>query len=146
MHPDDRIALGELWVELTGGERETAEIEVRLGRADERRWFLLSLVIDRDAALVYIIGKDVHESRRASARLGDAEARFRSAFEKSAIGMTITGLDARFVRVNEAFAGMVGRSVEELTGAAVRDVSHPDEWQADRELVEQLVADPRAIV
>jgi diguanylate cyclase (GGDEF)-like protein/PAS domain S-box-containing protein len=146
LHPDDRAALGQLWLELSGGVRETAEIEVRLGRTDQRRWFLLSLVIDRDAALVYIIGKDVHESRRASARLGDAEARFRSAFEKSAIGMTITGLDARFLRVNEAFGRMVGRSVEELTGFPVREISHPDEWEADRELVEELVANPGAIV
>jgi len=146
MHPDDRAALGALWADLVGGARETAELEVRLGPGDERRWFLLSLVIDRDAALVYIIGKDVHESRAATARLGDAEARFRSAFESSAIGMTITGLDARFVRVNEAFAGMVGRSVEELTGAAVRDVSHPDEWQADRELVAELLSNPGGIV
>jgi len=142
MHPDDRAALGGLWGELLGGVRETAELEVRLGRGDERRWFLLSLVIDRDAALVYVIGKDVHASRMA----GDAEARFRSAFEKSAIGMSITGLDARFVRVNEAYAHMVGRTVEEMTGAPVRTVSHPDEWDADRELVAELVSNPGGIV
>jgi diguanylate cyclase (GGDEF)-like protein/PAS domain S-box-containing protein len=142
MHPDDRAALGGLWADLLGGARETAELEVRLGRGDERRWFLLSLVIDRDAALVYVIGKDVHASRMA----GDAEARFRSAFEKSAIGMSITGLDARFVRVNEAYAHMVGRTVEEMTGAPVRTVSHPDEWEADRELVAELVANPGGIV
>jgi diguanylate cyclase (GGDEF)-like protein/PAS domain S-box-containing protein len=146
MHPDDRAALGALWDELVGGGRETAELEVRLGPGDERRWFLLSLVIDRDAALVYIIGKDVHESRMATTSLGDAEARFRSAFEKSAIGMSITGLDARFVRVNEAYARMVGRTVEEMTGAPVRDVSHPDEWEADRELVGELIANPGGIV
>jgi len=142
MHPGDRAALGALWGELLGGARETAELEVRLGPSDDRRWFLLSLVIDRDAALVYIVGKDIHESRMA----GDAEARFRSAFEKSAIGMSITGLDARFVRVNEAYAHMVGRTVEEMTGAPVRTVSHPDEWDADRELVEELIANPGGIV
>ena len=146
MHPDDRATLGGLWGGLIAGARETADLEVRLGPGDERRWFLLSLVIDRDAELVYVIGKDVHESRRASARLGDAEARFRSAFEKSAIGMSITGLDARFVRVNEAYAHMVGRTVEEMTGAPVRDVSHPDEWEADRTLVAELIANPGGIV
>jgi diguanylate cyclase (GGDEF)-like protein/PAS domain S-box-containing protein len=146
MHPDERAALRAVWGELTGGARETAQLEVRLGPGDERRWFLLSLVVDRDASLVYIIGKDVHESRMAVARVGDAEARFRSAFEKSAIGMSITGLDARFVRVNEAYAAMVGRTVEEMTGAPVRDVSHPDEWEADRELVDELVANPGGIV
>jgi diguanylate cyclase (GGDEF)-like protein/PAS domain S-box-containing protein len=118
----------------------------RLGPGGARRWFLLSLVVDRDAELVYIIGKDVHASREAGERLSDAEARFRSAFHNSAIGITITGLDARFVSVNAAFARLVGRSVEELTGAAVSDVSHPDEWEADRALVGELMADPGGIV
>jgi diguanylate cyclase (GGDEF)-like protein/PAS domain S-box-containing protein len=144
LHPDDRAALGERWAALVAGERATAEIEVRLGM--RRRWFLLSLVVDRDAELIYIVGKDVHASREASERLGDAEARFRSAFESSAIGITITGLDARFVRVNTAFADMVGRSVEDLHGAPVADVSHPDESDADRALVDELMADPGGIV
>ena len=33
MHPDDRATLGALWAELVRGARETAELEVRLGRA-----------------------------------------------------------------------------------------------------------------
>jgi diguanylate cyclase (GGDEF)-like protein/PAS domain S-box-containing protein len=146
MHPDDRAALTERWMELVAGTDDAAEVAVRLGPPDRARWFLLSLVVDRDTALVYLIGKDVHESRQATARLGDAEARFRGAFENSAIGMTITGLDARFVRVNEAFASIVGRTVEELHGACVRDVSHPDEWDADRALVGALIANPGGIV
>jgi diguanylate cyclase (GGDEF)-like protein/PAS domain S-box-containing protein len=146
MHPGDRAALTERWSELVGGARDGAEVEVRLGPDGDRRWFLLSLVVDRDAGLVYVIGKDVDESRRAAEGLGDAEERFRSAFESSGVGMTITGLDAQFVRVNAAFATMVGRSVEELTGAPVRSVSHPDEWEADRALVAELVANPGGIV
>ena len=146
MHPDDRAALTERWMELIAGTADAAEVAVRLGPPDRARWFLLSLVVDRDAALVYLIGKDVHESRQATERLGDAEARFRGAFENSAIGMTITGLDARFVRVNEAFARIVGRTVDELHGAYVRDVSHPDEWAADRALVGELIANPGGIV
>ena len=147
MHREDRAALAERWAELLGGGHETAELEVQLGSSDDdRRWHLLSLVVDRDAELVYFVGKDVDESRRAAARLGDAERRFRSAFESSAIGMTITGLDARFVRVNAAFARLVGRSVEDLAGASVREVSHADEWEADRELVRELVANPGGIV
>jgi diguanylate cyclase (GGDEF)-like protein/PAS domain S-box-containing protein len=147
MHRADRATLAARWAELLEGGHETAELEVQLGSSDEdRRWYLLSLVMDRDAELVYFVGKDVDESRRAAARLGDAERRFRSAFESSAIGMTITSLDARFVRVNAAFARLVGRSVEELAGAPVRDVSDPGEWEADRELVRELVADPGGIV
>jgi diguanylate cyclase (GGDEF)-like protein/PAS domain S-box-containing protein len=145
LHPGDRPVIGARWAELASGARDATELEIRLGM-DEPRWYLLSLVVDRDAQLVYLIGKDVHESRAAVARLGDAEARFRSAFETSAIGITITGLDARYVRVNAAFARMLGRSVEELTGLPVREVSHPDEVDADRDLVVQLIANPGGIV
>ena len=117
LHPDDLAALGVVWRDLVSGVRDSARIEVRLGPTPpERRWFLMSLVVDRDAELVYLIGKDIHESRLASDQLGDAEARFRSAFDRSGVGMTITGLDARYLQVNEAFARMVGRSVAELTG------------------------------
>jgi diguanylate cyclase (GGDEF)-like protein/PAS domain S-box-containing protein len=78
-------------------------------------------------------------------RLGDAEARFRTAFDSAGIGMAITGLDARFLKVNGAFARMVGRTVDELDGAPVAVVSHPDEQEADRALVRGLVADPASI-
>jgi diguanylate cyclase (GGDEF)-like protein/PAS domain S-box-containing protein len=147
LHPDDLAALGAVWRGLVAGVRDSAAIEVRLGPTPpERRWFLLSLVVDRDAELVYLIGKDVHDSRMASDQLGDAEARFRSAFDRSGIGMTITGLDARYLQVNEAFARMVGRSVADLTGCAVSDISHPDDLDADRVLVVDLIANPGGIV
>ena len=132
MHFEDRAALGERWRALVAGDRETAEIAVRLGApAADRRWFQLSLVVDRDAELIYVIGKDVDESRRALDRLRDAEERFRSAFENSTIGITITSLDGRFVQINEAFARMVGRTADELIGVRVRDISHPDERAKD---------------
>jgi len=147
LHPDDLAALGVVWHDLVAGVRDSAAIEIRLGPTPaERRWYLMSLVVDRDAGLVYLIGKDVHESRLAGDRLGDAEARFRSSFDRSGVGMTITGLDACYVQVNEAFARLVGRSVDELTGLAVADISHPDDLEADRTLVVDLVANPGGIV
>ena len=146
MHPEDLPRLRQRWQEVLAGERDVAEVAVRLGPGADRRWYLLSMVADRDARLVYMIGKDIHERNGALERLGDAEARFRSAFESSGIGMTITSLDARFVRVNPAFARMVGRSVEECALLAVRDVSHPDEWEADGAVVADLLADPARIV
>jgi diguanylate cyclase (GGDEF)-like protein/PAS domain S-box-containing protein len=55
-----------------------------------------------------------------------------SAFDEAAIGMTITGLDGRFQRVNRRFAQMVGRERHELEGVAVRAITHPDD--ADRDI------------
>ena len=147
LHPDDLAALGVVWRDLVAGVRDSARIEVRLGPTPpERRWFLMSLVVDRDAQLVYLIGKDINKSRLASDQLGDAEARFRSAFDRSGVGMTITGLDARYLQVNDTFARMVGRSVAELTGRPVADISHPDDVDADRVLIRDLIANPGGIV
>ena len=106
----------------------------------------MSLVVDRDAQLVYLIGKDIHKSRLASDQLGDAEARFRSAFDRSGVGMTITGLDARYLQVNEAFARMVGRSSRSSRAGRSRTSPHPDDVDADRVLIRDLIANPGGIV
>jgi PAS domain S-box-containing protein len=74
--------------------------------------------------------------------LADAEERFRSAFESSRTGMAVTALDGRLVRVNAALARMVGRTVDELVGMRVAEISHPDEREADLDTIRRLIADP----
>ena len=85
---------------------------------------------------------DGADAERMAADLADAEARFAGLFERSAMGMTITSLAARSVRVNPAFARMVGRSVDELTGMHVSEVTHPQDIDHDGEALRALVADP----
>ena len=145
VHPEDRATLVRHWDALVAGDCGSADMALRIG-AGERRWFLLSLVADREASLVYLLGKDIHERDEVLERLGDAEARFGTAFETAGVGMTITSLDARFVQVNAAFARMVGRSVDELNRSFVAEVSHPAEQSDDQSLVRTLRADPSAIV
>jgi diguanylate cyclase (GGDEF)-like protein/PAS domain S-box-containing protein len=53
------------------------------------------------------------------------------AFDEAAIGMTITSLDGRFQRVNRSFAALVAREQADLVGVAVRDITHPDDADAD---------------
>jgi diguanylate cyclase (GGDEF)-like protein/PAS domain S-box-containing protein len=145
IHPEDRATLIRQWNALVAGDLVAADMALRMGGADGHRWFLLSLVADPGASLVYIVGKDIQERDEVLERLGDAEARFGTAFESAGIGMAITSLDARFLQVNAAFARMVGRTVDELNQSFVSDVSHPGEQAHDEALVATLVADPTAI-
>jgi diguanylate cyclase (GGDEF)-like protein/PAS domain S-box-containing protein len=62
------------------------------------------------------------------------------AFDEAAIGMTITGLDDRFRRVNRSFAEMVGRTEAELVGVAAKDITHPDDLEANGVAVERMVS------
>jgi diguanylate cyclase (GGDEF)-like protein/PAS domain S-box-containing protein len=62
------------------------------------------------------------------------------AFDEAAIGMTITSLDGRLQRVNRSFAAMVGREPSELIGVAVRDITHPDDADADVKAMARMAA------
>src|SRR3954452_12653234 len=62
------------------------------------------------------------------------------AFDEATIGMTITSLEGRYLRVNRRFAAMVGRTRESLVGVHVRDVTHPDDAAADEEAIMRMAA------
>jgi diguanylate cyclase (GGDEF)-like protein/PAS domain S-box-containing protein len=62
------------------------------------------------------------------------------AFDEATIGMTITSLEGRYLRVNRRFAAMVGRTRENLVGVHVRDVTHPDDAAADEEAIMRMAA------
>jgi diguanylate cyclase (GGDEF)-like protein/PAS domain S-box-containing protein len=141
IHPEDRLRLRRAWRELTEGQTDALDLELRVGSAQAGwRWHLASITADRRASLVYGIAQDISARREAEERMRDAEERFRSAFEQAAIGMTITSLDGRFLRVNPQFALMVGREPEELVGMPVRDITHPDHREADVAAMRALAA------
>jgi PAS domain S-box-containing protein len=64
---------------------------------------------------------------QALAALTETEERFKSAFERSAIGMAIVGLDDRYLQTNQALCEMLGYSAEEMTRLTTSNISHPDD-------------------
>jgi PAS domain S-box-containing protein len=56
-----------------------------------------------------------------------SEAFLRSAFEAAPIGKTVLDASRRIVRANAAFARVVGRDQEALTGAPILELCHPDD-------------------
>ncbi|MBM0232959.1 EAL domain-containing protein [Micromonospora sp. STR1_7] len=72
--------------------------------------------------------------------LRDSEARFRAVFTGAAIGIGIAGVDGQIIDVNQAFADMLGYSIEELCQANVAALFHPDDaagmWELYQEMVE----------
>ena len=64
--------------------------------------------------------------------LADSEELFRSAFSGAPIGIALSDFEGRLLRVNPAMADLLGRSVEDLLGMTVADITHPDDLAADR--------------
>ena len=80
--------------------------------------------------------KEFEEKKRLIAARTDAltelqasQERFRTAFECSAVGMTLTAANGRFTQANRALSEMVGYSPEELTRISFQDITHPDDME-----------------
>lgn len=71
--------------------------------------------------------------------LMESEARFRDAFEYSAIGMALVSIEGRWLKVNSQVTEIVGYTEEELLGKTFQDLTHPDDLFADLDNVEKLL-------
>ena len=72
--------------------------------------------------------------------LEESEARFRSAFQTSLLGVALTDLDARLVQVNDQLSTLLGYEPDEMLGMYGAAVLHPDEVPAVEALMSDLLA------
>jgi diguanylate cyclase (GGDEF)-like protein/PAS domain S-box-containing protein len=86
------------------------------------------------------IGRDVSERWRAEQALRVGEARFRSAFDDAAIGMSLVGTDGSWLKVNKSLCDIVGYSEEELLASSFQALTHANDLEADLDYVRQMLA------
>src|ERR1700736_3955505 len=147
IHPDDLpLTIAALTRSTQTGE--PYEVEHRLRRADgEYRWFhTRGLALrDKEGRIVrwYYLPIDVDDRRRAEEALRKSEERWRSVFENSAIGVTLTDLNGRFLAANHVYQTIVGYTEEELRALYFLDVTHEDYREANWALITELVEGKR---
>ena len=64
----------------------------------------------------------------ARKRFEEAEKKFHDYFEMSTVPQAITSLEGVFLNINNALAGMLGYSKDELVGKRYLDITHPDDF------------------
>ncbi|BBH69669.1 GGDEF domain-containing protein [Actinoplanes sp. OR16] len=79
----------------------------------------------------------------AERALRTSESRMRAVFQNAAVGIGISAMDGRIVRVNQAFAELLGYTVEEMSGIRVPDLGHPTDPPHMWQLYEELIAGKR---
>ena len=84
--------------------------------------------------------QDITERKLAEASLRASEEQFRSAFEYSAIGMALVGLDGKFLDVNSGLCEIVGYEESELLEKTFQDITHPEDLDADLSGLNRLLA------
>jgi PAS domain S-box-containing protein len=78
------------------------------------------------------IVRDISERRDAQRALALSEAEFRASFEGAAVGKVLADPESRrMLRVNKAFARMLGYDSQDLVGRISPDVTWPEDRDAD---------------
>ncbi len=107
-----------------------AELSARFIEVEGRKWF-------------QAIIRDITERKRAEAALRENEEKFRSLFEYSTVGKSLTSPEGRLLHVNSALADMLGYTVEELQRISFSDITHPDDMAESRESIRCLIENER---
>ena len=121
--------------------------EVQNMRKDGTRWWAqasISGFVHPEHGQVWIsVHQDVTERRRALEAAEESEARFRSVFDVSPIGMAVVDSACRFVSANAALCELLGYSAAQLAGRSFADVTPGDDAHRDVDLVAEAFAGSR---
>ena len=66
------------------------------------------------------------------------ESVFRMLFDESPLGMVMMDSENRFISANKAFCNMLGYTFQELVKLTLSEISHPDGFLAEAEIVRKL--------
>ncbi len=85
------------------------------------------------------VTRDITERKKIESALLESNKRFRTAFNAAPIGMALVSPEGRFLQVNEALCRIVGYSRDQLIALTFQEITHPDDLDADLELVHQVL-------
>jgi PAS domain S-box-containing protein len=84
---------------------------------------------DNSGKVTALVGtaQDITERRRAEEAVRRSEELLRAAFDQVAVGFSMTDLDGRFLKVNEAFCRITGYTEQELLRMDFQSITHPED-------------------
>ncbi|MBT4427683.1 MAG: PAS domain S-box protein [Rhodospirillaceae bacterium] len=136
VHPDDREAVAQSHEEsIRTGKPYFMEHRILWPGGEERLIRERGTVeLDRDGKAVVMHGvtQDITEQKRMENALQSSEARFRSIFENTTVGVSITDKNFNYVSTNKAYQKMLGYSARELLDMRWVDITHPDDLEASK--------------
>ena len=102
-----------------------AEALADAARSGKHLYWGAAMVSIITVVFAWLLSMALRRQRGAGNALVASEAKFRATFEQAAVGIAHTGLDGRFLQVNQKLCDMLGYTREELLGKTLPEVTHP---------------------
>jgi two-component system sensor histidine kinase/response regulator len=143
--PPDRLReLHGIQERIARGERVTHLETVRLAKGGTRVEVSLTISPVRDGAEKVVgcssVARYGRDRNLALAVLREGDERFRIAFESAPLGIFLSALDGRFLRVNSRFCDLLGYTADELLQRTWMDLTHADDLALTLAQEQQLLA------
>lgn len=94
---------------------------------------------DEPSALLFV-AQDVSHRKIAERAVFESEQKFRATFEQAAVGISHQAINGQWMRINQKFCDILGYTRDELVTLSFQRVTHPDDLDADLQLVNRLVS------
>jgi PAS domain S-box-containing protein len=101
-------------------------------------WFEVRAYPSRDGLSIYF--RNIGEQKRAREAMHAAQERFRAAFAHASIGMVLATPEGRFLEMNPAYCAITGYTREELAATDFLALTHPEEREQQRALLQRMLA------
>lgn len=134
------IAIGIVWI--TTSDRALVMLVDPLGSSYALlQSFKGTLFVLVTGFLLYVLVRQALQKEHGiTSALYEAHGRFDATFEHAAVGLAHVDLDGRLLVFNQRLCEITGYSREELAGLTFHEITHPDDLQADLDLLQQLIA------
>lgn len=92
-----------------------------------------------EGAFVFCAVRDLSERHQVRRAQSESEARFKSAFNYSPIGIALVSPQGKWLQVNRSMSSILGYSEEELLTLDFQTVTHPDDLAPDLALLQRAL-------
>lgn len=145
VHSDDRQRVGNGIINQINVRQQSSIHEFRVVDTEGQvKWFsFVSTLIIKDGKFVGMTGvaQNITERKQAEDALRKSEARYRTFFEHTAVGVAeIEHVTGRFLTANPRLCELLGRTEEEIRDTTFQAITHPEDLHLHEEKAAQLLA------